>query len=275
MLCAWNALLGILPQRLRRDVDTLGKESMQELRLRLHAPPELVLGSGSRWLTGDVTRDELTFLLNAASRYSPWAAQTLAQGYITGEGGHRIGVCGQVVCNQGVVTGVREIRSVCVRVARDIPELGAELSKLTGSVLILGAPGWGKTTLLRCLVRSYGEREAVGVVDERGELFPPVFAPGKRTDILTGCPKTVGIERLLRTMGPGCIAVDEITALEDCQALTAAANCGVTLLATAHAASVQDFLSRPVYETLIDQKVFRTLVVLRKDRSYRIERVTL
>ena len=273
MMCAWNALLGILPQKLRRDVDSQGRDSLQELRLRLHAPPELVLGTGSRWLNGDVSQEDLSFIVNTASRYSPWTAQTMSQGFLTAEGGHRIGVCGQVVCQQGEVTGIREIQSLCIRVARDYPEMGKQLDGLDTSALIIGAPGWGKTTLLRCLIRSYSQRMAVGVVDERSELFPPAFSRGKRTDILTGCPKAAGIERLLRTMGPGCIAVDEITADVDCHALAAAANCGVKLLATAHAGSKEDFCARPVYRELIAQGVFQRLIVLRPDRSYHVERM--
>ena len=79
MMCAWKEFLGILPQKLRRDVDSLGKESLQELRLRINAPPELVMGTGSRWLPGTITREDLNFVVNTASRYSPWTAATIAQ----------------------------------------------------------------------------------------------------------------------------------------------------------------------------------------------------
>ena len=79
---------------------------------------------------------------------------------------------------------------------------------------------------------------------------------------------------LLRTMGPDCIAVDEITEPEDVQALLQAANCGVRLLATAHAASLSDFRSRGVYKPLVDNPVFSTLAVLEKNNTYTIERMT-
>jgi len=275
MMCAWKELLSILPQRLRQDVDRLGKESMQELRLRINAPPELVLGGKSLWLSGMTGREEVSFVVNTASRYSPWTAETAAQGYITAPGGHRIGLCGEVVCRQGRVEGMREIHSLCIRVARDFPGIGSEVGSLPGSVLILGAPGWGKTTLLRDLIRRRSEREPVSVVDERGELFPTGFSRGKRTDILTGCPKPAGVEMALRTMGPGCIAVDEITAEADCAALLHAANCGVHLLATAHGVSSRDYRSRSAYRALASQGVFDTLILLRKDKTYHVERMEL
>ena len=275
MRCAWKELLEILPQRLRREVDQQGRDGLQELRLRFHAPPELVLQGESRWLQGNITREELSFVVNAASRYSPWAAESMSQGFLTAPGGHRIGICGQAVYKEGRVGGMREITSLCIRVARDFPELGDRLKGLCCSVLILGAPGWGKTTLLRCLIRQYAQNIQVSVVDDRGELFPDGFVRGPKMDVLTGCPKGEAMERVLRTMGPACIAVDEITAEEDCKALISAANCGVILLATAHGASLRDFRTRPVYQRLSGQGVFDTLVTLKPDKSWQVERITI
>ena len=275
MTCAWKELLSILPSRLRPEVDTLGRDTLQELRLRRGAPPELVFTGKNLWLSGMVTREEVDFVINTASRYYPWAAATAAQGYLTAPGGHRIGICGEAVCKQGSVTGMREINFLCIRVARDFPDWGKDASGLPGNILILGAPGWGKTTLLRCLSRHIAQTQTVSVVDERGELFPQGVSRGKRMDILTGCPKPVGVEIMLRTMGPSCIAVDEITAEGDCRALLQAANCGVRLLATAHGASSRDFTSRGVYRELAEHKVFDTLLVLDKKKSYHAERMTL
>lgn len=275
MMCAWKELLSILPVRLRREVDSIGKDTMQELRLRINAPPELVLPDKISWLSGNVTKEELDFIVNAASRYSPWSSSSAAQGYITAPGGHRIGMCGEAVCRNGMMEGIREIRFLCIRVARDFPGIGNGVECFNGSILVLGAPGWGKTTLLRDLIRKIAEEEKVSVVDERGELFPEGFIRGKRTDILTGCPKHIGIDIVLRTMGPNCIAVDEITAERDCIALMQAADCGVRLLATAHASSLQEFYSRTIYHPLVSNKVFETIVILRRDKSYKVERMTI
>lgn len=273
MMCAWNEFLEILPGRMRSPVDRLGRYSLQELRLRQGAPPELVMGTGSQWLEDDCRREDIAFLLQAASRYSPWAAESVKRGYLTAPGGHRIGLCGLALYKDGQMTGLREITSACIRVARDYPGIAAAAPK-EGSILILGAPGWGKTTLLRDLIRQRSETMAVSVVDERGELFPHGFDTGKRTDILRGCRKGEGLELALRTMSPGCIALDEITAEADCDALIRGANCGVTLLATAHAGNQEEFLSRPVYKPLLEKKVFRWLLLLQPDRQFTVERMT-
>lgn len=270
MMCAWKEFLSVLPQWIRQDVDRLGKNELQELRLRINAPPELVLEKGSRWISAKVGEQDLAFVVNAASRYSPWAAETAASGYVTAPGGHRIGMCGEAVCHHRTVTGIRKLDSLCIRVARDYPGISDGLPR-DGSVLILGAPGWGKTTLLRDLARAIAEYETVAVVDERGELFPAGYTRGKRMDVLTGAPKTEGIDALLRTMGPAFIAVDEITAKSDCEALMRVHGCGVKLLASAHASSGADLRSREIYRTLVDQGVFDHIVILNRDKRWRLE----
>lgn len=278
MKCPWTQLIAILPQSMRGGVDTLGKDNLQELRLRLGKPGEMVMGGGCRYLQGTVTAEELHYVVNTASRYSPWAAATAAQGFITAAGGHRIGLCGQCTYHEGRVTGIRDVTSLCIRVARDFVGLATGIP-LTGSVLVLGPPGSGKTTLLRDLIRRAANeiKGSVAVVDERGELFPreASFLQGKHMDVLTGCDKKSGIEMVLRTMGPSWIAVDEITSQEDCQGLIQAGWCGVHLVASAHAAGKQDLLTRPVYRPLVESGLFDTLVVLRPDKSWTYERMRL
>ena len=100
------------------------------------------------------------------------------------------------------------------------------------------------------------------------------FDRGAHTDVLIGCPKPKGIEMVLRSMGPGCIAVDEITSPGDCAALEDAAWCGVRLLATAHARDKQDLLGRKVYKSLVSSGLFDTIVILNGDKKWRMERMT-
>ena len=273
MICAWKELLEILPPWMRGEIDKLGQDHLQELRLRINSPPELIFPAGFRCGCGIISRDDLNYCINIASQYSPWVAVTSAKGYLTAPGGHRIGLCGEMAHDGTRSAGIREASSLCIRIARDVAHIADRIPASCGSILILGAPGWGKTTLLRDLSRRIAETETVCVADERCELFPMGFTRGKRMDVLTGCPKGEAIELLIRTMGPSYIAVDEITATEDCDALVQAANCGVFLLATAHAASMQDYLSRQVYRRLIENRVFSTLCILKQDKTYTLERI--
>jgi stage III sporulation protein AA len=222
---------------------------------------------GFRDLPGAVEEGDLRFVLNAASGYSPWNASSMADGYLTAPGGHRIGVCGETAGE-----GIKTVTSACIRIARDIRGV-AEGIPTDGSILILGPPGSGKTTLLRDHIRIRSKNETVAVVDERRELFPEGFSRGENTDILSGTPKGRGIDMVLRSMGPSVIAMDEITCPEDCEALVRAAWCGVHLLATAHASSVRDLHERSIYRPLVETGLFSRAVVLDRHRQWKIEEV--
>lgn len=280
MKCAWQELLNLLPVWMRREVDKHGINTLQELRLRINYKPELIRSTGPFTLERSITTDDLLFCINTASRYSPWAAGTISQGYITAPGGHRIGICGNATSTGKKMTGISIPSSLCIRVARDFSGISGSIGRSSGSVLILGKPGSGKTTLLRDLIRYKSENEtgSIGVIDEKGEIFPHLrniscFSTGRHTDVLYGCRKPEGIEAVLRNMGPATIAVDEITAQEDCEALLHAGWCGVDILATAHASNKQDLLSRPLYRKIVESRLFQTLIVLRADKTWYRERM--
>lgn len=253
MLCAWQSFINLLPIRMREKVDKLGSKSLLELRLRINAPPELVTMHGTELLTLKTTADDLFFVINTATKYSPWSSTTTANGYITAPGGHRIGLCGNVIQSQNSMRGFHTVTSICIRIARDFPGIARDADKLQGSVLIIGRPASGKTTLLRDIIRNMSDKSSmnISVVDEREEIFPRTgegfcFSVGSHTDIISGCKKGEGIETVLRCMSPEMIAVDEITAKEDCDALLYAGWCGVRLLATAHAGNREELFRRPV-----------------------------
>ena len=280
MNCAWSEYLKVLPLWMRDQVDKYGGENLQELRLRINKPPVLVMNNLTMEFDRVVTEDDIRYLVNIASKYSPWSANSITRGYITIAGGHRIGVCGEAIVRNGVVEGIRKINALCIRVARDFPGISSAIQTEGESILIVGTPGVGKTTFLRDLIRNYSlyGSKSVGVVDERGEIFPMnngscCFDTGPKTDVLSWTNKQSGIEMLLRSMNPGVIAVDEISSAEDCATLLRAGWSGVYLFATAHAAGKEDLYRRSTYKPLMKTMLFDKIITIFSDKSWKIERL--
>lgn len=281
MGCAWQAYLNLLPPWIRSEVDKFGMETLEEIRLRVGLHPYIMRSNSISDIQGIVSEDDLQFVINIATNYSPWTTPTFRCGYITVEGGHRIGVCGDTVLDQhGKIATYSSITSLNLRLAKDFDGVATGLNHYNNSILIIGKPGTGKTTLLRDYIRQRSDAKSriICVIDEKRELFPAIqgkscYYPGNHTDIISGCNKLNGIHIMLRNMNPDTIAVDEITEEDDCIALLKAGWCGVHLLATAHAQSREDLQSRDLYKPLITSGIFQYLVILNEDKQWHIERI--
>ena len=292
---SYRQAVSVLPEPLRSralEVDRSHMSRTEEIRLRVGRSASLVLPEGELVIpgTGAVEPEELKHLVEIASRWSVHTVlEQLCRGYLTIEGGHRLGLCGTVVMEGERIHALRDISAVNLRVARQLPGVAkGVVGQLVGNkrlqnTLILGPPGAGKTTFLRDLIRCFSAGDGVSplrvaVADERGELAAmwggrPQMELGERTDVLDGCPKAMAIPLLLRGMGPQVIAVDEITAPEDIVAMEQAVGCGVALLATAHGADEEDLRRRPLYRLMLEKGIFQKLVTIRVEKGLRNIRV--
>lgn len=272
-----------------RELPQARQQILEEIRLRTGCEVTAVLAGAEEALCVRrpliCTRSMLEQLVNAACGYSAYAAEeTLRQGYLPLKGGHRVGLCGTAVMDGTRIITMKEISSANVRIARQIPGCAEELARTLAAhpvnTLLIGPPGSGKTTLLRDLVRQMSDRYGwrMGLVDSRGELAAclggePQLTVGRRTDVVSRMPKAEAMELLLRTMNPQWIAVDEITAAEDVEAMDRSAYCGVGILATAHGSGREDLVQRPLYRRLVELNLFQTLVILDREKTARVERM--
>ena len=276
-----EVLRQLLPQNIAEYVRKYVGSTTEEIRLRVDQPVVILSDGKQQRMPCVVTNEDLDHILRCACRQSVYSrADQIRGGYLTIEGGHRIGICGKAVTEKGILQTITDISSLNIRLASQRPTFGSGLAgELHDSTLILGPPGVGKTTLLRTVVRELSDFYGcnVGLVDERGELAAcvggkPQLQVGGNTDVVTGMDKAQSVMHLLRVMTPQWIVVDEITAPRDIAAMETACYSGVFLLATAHAADTTDLRQRPLYRHLMECGIFRNLAILRKDRTYEMER---
>lgn len=255
-------------------------DKLQEIRVRLYQPIELIFDQGLEWIT-KVRPDKRDngYMINQLSEFSLYRMEDeLREGYITIEGGHRVGLAGKVNTSNGSVKAIQYITFLNIRIAKE--KIGVATNVIPYlydnnylNTLIVGSPQSGKTTLIRDIIRiiSSGWKnippKKVGVVDERSEIAAslkgiPQHNLGRRTDVLDACPKAEGMMMLIRSMSPEILVVDEIGSEKDVQALTNAMNAGVTVICTIHGATLEELKKRPSILPLLDKKVFQRIIFL-------------
>lgn len=283
-MTGFNAALTLLPPVIRAAAAALPEEkrrAVSEFRLRNGYQPTALLVTGEESLAAPVvTAATLQRVLENACGASPYMVrQTVIQGYVTAPGGVRVGLCGRMSVDSTGEYTLAELGSLSIRIPRQVKGCAEGIiDEPFASTLILSPPGWGKTTLLRDMIRVHSLRGTrVALCDERGEVAAfsrgeNGFDVGPCTDTITGMPKARCAMALLRAMNPQILAMDEITAPEDVEACGWAANCGVQLLATAHASSLDDLCHRELYQRLLRLSIFKRFISIEINQGQRYYR---
>ena len=212
-----------LPARVNDAIERINENEIQEIRIMAERNCALFVKGKIVETNAFVSHGELLKIVEGMSRGSLYAMQqSLSNGFFTVKGGHRVGVCGKVKSENGKITHMSEISSLCLRVAKEIKGVSdgimpyIENDRVVFNTLLISPPGCGKTTVLRDIARNIGNRKKVCIVDERSEIADcrggvPKNDVGKFTSVLDCAPKAEGMQMLLRTMAPDVIITDEIT----------------------------------------------------------------
>lgn len=285
-------ILNILAKSIRKvlEDDVANLSGLQEIRLRTGQPVRIRRKNAEKSLPEEsnphiVTKEEVRETMEYISHYSLYAYENeLKQGYITIEGGHRVGVAGKVIIEKDKVKNIQYISSVNIRVSNEVLGCADRVfpyitqNRQICHTLIISPPCCGKTTLIRDLIRQISDGNeyvkgcSVGVVDERSELGGCYLGVaqnslGTRTDILDCCPKAEGMIMLIRSMSPRVIAVDEIGTSEDIHAIEYAMQCGCKLIASVHGLDMEEASKKPVLGELIRRRMFERYIVLENGES--------
>ncbi|QJA09196.1 stage III sporulation protein AA [Romboutsia sp. CE17] len=293
-----DEIINSLSLNLREKIKKLPKSNLNIEEIRLRAQKPLILNANNKdyfynekdndlGIKMDkpyiVTREDIEQTFQIICKYSIHTfMDDITKGFITLRGGHRVGIVGKAIVENGQVKNIKHISSLNIRISREIIGCSDKIldhiikdNNQVNNTLIISPPQCGKTTLLRDIVRnlSNGNKRfgfkgtKVALIDERNEiggsyLGVPQMDVGIRTDIIETCPKDIGIIMLLRSMSPNVIVTDEIGNEKEVKALYTALNGGVSLITTVHGDSIDDIKGRKELSHLLDRELFKKVIIL-------------
>jgi len=271
---------------LRNSINQNGQviDSIQEIRIRVNRPILIKLRNLDILIEYFVNPSEILQILEKLCENSIYAYKNqICNGFLTIKGGHRIGLTGTAVVEEGRVLNIKYITSLNFRIAKEVFNCSDKIlseiidvdNNTIKNTLIVSPPGKGKTTILRDVIRNISngvekinfKGKTCGVVDERGEIAAmykgvPQNDVGIRTDVIENISKAKGMKMLIRSMAPEVIACDEIGSKEDIEAIEEAMISGVKGIFTMHGRSLKDVESNLQINYLIKSEQIEKIIFI-------------
>lgn len=258
------------------------KPFVQEIRLKSGKIPHVIYKNNTYFVSTDknntinlVSPQDINQCLNIMCGYSIYSFQEqLKEGFITINGGNRVGICGTAVIKNGNIENIKNITSLNIRIAKEFKgcskEIFENIKYQIGGTLISGPPGCGKTTILRDLARIISTDskipKKVTIVDERMEIASCFEGKAQMdvglSDILSGFPKGEGILRAVRCLSPEVVICDEIGSEKDTDAIIQSLNSGICVIASVHAKSKDELIRKPQIKKLLNSGAFEKIILL-------------
>ncbi|SFJ02388.1 MULTISPECIES: stage III sporulation protein AA [Terrisporobacter] len=296
-----DEIINSLSLNLRNKIKMIQGENIEEIRLRINKPL-IINGNQKDYFYNEkynkldsnmdkayiVTKEDVEQTFQIICKYSIHSfMDDIKKGFVTLRGGHRVGIVGKAIVENGKVENLKHISSLNIRISKEVKDCSDKVmdhiikspTKINNTIII-SPPQCGKTTLLRDIVRNLSNGTEkynfkgvnVALIDERNEiagsyLGTPQMDVGIRTDIIETCPKDVGIMMVLRSMSPNVIITDEIGTEKDIKALYTALNGGVGLITTVHGDSIEDIRNKKELNNLLDEELFKKVILLSAKRG--------
>ena len=242
-----DPLLSIMPPRVReRLTDARERERLIEIVLDLGRLPEARFTDREITVSDqEVTRDDIDYVVERIGEFG---------------GDNRAGIERTLHRISAIRNRQGEVVGLTCRIGRAVfgtIDIIGDLLESGHSILLLGKPGVGKTTMLRETARVLAEKKRVIIVDTSneiagdGDIPHPAIGRARRMQVPTPELQHEIMIEAVENHTPQVIVIDEIGREEEASAARTIAERGVQLVGTAHGNQLDNLMMNPTLSDLI------------------------